>query len=126
MRYLKTYEEIKPIYNANKFLPFVTWFNNIHKSEMEKEGWFIVNTAYIDIPEYINTEYYTYRNLDYWQIQRNDDADILKSDKEAEELAKKKGLLIDEYGILIGYNGVSFIKHPEELETYKNVNKYNL
>lgn len=126
MRYIKKFEEVKPMYSKDKFFPFVTWFNNIHRSEMNKEGWLIVNAGYLDIPEYIDTEYYPYRNGDYWQIQRNDEAEILQDDHEAEELAKKKGLLIDEYGVLIGYNGVSFIKHPEELEVYKNINKYNI
>jgi len=126
MKYIKQFEAVNKRYNTDEFFPFVTWFNNLHKDEMKEEGWLIVNAGCINIPKYIDTEYYCDKNNDYWQIQRNDEDEILKSDIEAEELAKKKGLMIDDYGVLIGYNGVSFFKHPEELEVYKNANKYNL
>jgi hypothetical protein len=33
----------------------------------------------------------------------------LKSDLVADELAKKTGLMLDEYGVVIGWNGESFL-----------------
>ena len=92
---------------------------------MTDEGWLISYASGLDIPTKFNVPY-SNRIGNFWQVQRNDDDDILEDDLKAEKLAKKNGLMIDDYGVVIGYNGISYLEHPEELDFYKNIQKYNL
>lgn len=124
MKYIKKYESIL-YYNVDLFEPFIDWFYSIYSDKMKDEGWLISYAYGLSIPdEYIVP--YKNRFGDFWQIERNDDDNLISNDIEAEKCAKKYGLLIDDYGVVIGYNGVSFLEHPEELEFYKSVKKYNL
>ena len=52
----------------------------------------------------------------YWQVQRLDNPGEgeallgkLKNDYQADELAKKLGLMLDEFGVVIGWEGQLFI-----------------
>jgi len=122
MKHLKS---SKYTYSADKLSPFIDWFYNTYKDKMNEEGWIISYAQALDIPNTYKTEYWN-RSDDFWQIQKNDQYDILEDDMAAEKLAKNLGLYIDDYGIVIGYNGVSFLEHPEEIEIYKDIKKYNL
>jgi len=128
MKYIKKYENIKDnkkIYPIDLFQPFIEWFCNLYDDIMKKEGWLISHASGLNIPNEYNVPY-TNKYGDYWQIQKDDDSILIKDDIEAEKYAKNCGLLIDDYGIIIGYNNVSFLEHPENLEFYKNSNKFNI
>ena len=91
---------------------------------MEDEGWFISYSSAMNITDKYNVSY-SNKVGDFWQVQKDDTSDLI-DDMEAEQYAKKYGLLIDDYGVVIGYNNVSFLEHPDNAELYKNLNKYNL
>lgn len=125
MRYIKKFESIC-YYDADVIRPFISWFYDNFEDRMENEGWLIFYLDHYTIDNMKN--YRPYHNIkgNFWQVQKNDDYDILEDDIEAEEYAKKCGLMLDSYGIVIGYDNVSFFEHPEELDVYKNIEKYNL
>lgn len=52
----------------------------------------------------------------YWQVQRLDNPEDdeallgkLQNDFKADDLARKLGLMVDEYGVVYGFNGKSFL-----------------
>jgi len=134
MKHIKTFEDLsndKPYYDCELFKPFIKLFYDCFEDDMNREGWTICQ-APVDIPEHLYTSYYNRRGQ-FFQIQTDFDTRILDIDEEADEYARKYNLFIDEYGILLGYNNISFLEHPEkiddvikELEIYKNSKKYNL
>ena len=105
----------KLIYSVDKLMPFIDWFNSVYSKRMKEEGWLISYSQGLKVPDNCYTEYIN-KFGDFWQIQRNDEDAIIEDDLLAEELAKKAGLLVDDYGIVIGYENVSFIKNPEQLD----------
>ena len=125
MKYIKTYkiferihkisQPAKKIYPLKDIEPFINWFNSMYGKLAERQGWSV----------YSSDTSMTSWKYPVWQVEKNDDTDILKDDTESDNLAKKLGLMLDDMGVVIGYNGVSFIEHPEELEQYKNITKYN-
>lgn len=125
----------KIIYPYNEMESFINWFNKNYYKIAEEQGWGIFDSdTEVPTKKYISND--SYRGA-FWQIQHYDDL-LLNSDTEADELARSMGLMIDEYGLIIGFDGVSFIEHPEFLNTkyfdkYKEKidlnlisNKYNL
>ena len=127
MKYIKTFESVnKIVYPFQDITPFINWFVNVHKDVIKKEGWLIsysfFNSKDFTLPKFNDNN----KANGYWQIQRNDEDEIIENDLVAEELAKKYKLLLNSEGVVIGYNDVSFIDHPEELKYYKNINKYNI
>lgn len=125
----------KIIYPYNEMESFINWFNKNYYKIAEEQGWGIFDSdTEVPTKEYISND--SYRGA-FWQIQQYDDL-LLNSDTEAEELARSMGLMIDEYGLIIGFDGISFIEHPEFLNSkyfdkYKEKidlnlisNKYNL
>jgi len=121
----KLFENGKPYYDPIEIEHFIDWFIDINEDKMEQEGWFISYSS-MDIPSYYNNLQYSNHRGDFWQIQKNDESDLLETDGDAERIAKKYGIMFDEYGVVIGYNGISFFEHPESLEIYKDMKKYNL
>lgn len=118
-------KHLKHTYSADILEPFINWFYDTYKNKMRKEGWLISYASGLEIPKNIETQYWN-KIGDFWQVQKDDNADILEDDIEAEKLARTTGLLFDNYGIVIGYNGISFLEHPEEIDYYKDMKKYNL
>jgi len=127
----------KIIYPYDEMKSFINWFNKNYYKIAEEQGWGIFSSD-TETPEkeYISNDSSLYGRC-FWQIQHYDDL-LLNSDTEADELARSMGLMIDEYGLIIGFDGVSFIEHPEFLnpkyfDKYKEKidlnlisNKYNL
>ena len=108
-------EEAKIIYPYKKIAKFVNWFDKEYGDYAQKQGWFIV-TSDTDTPKvrYKPEEGNKY-NL-FFQVQRIDDPmegealfGKLKSDLVADELAKKLGIELDEFGVVIGWKGESFL-----------------
>lgn len=126
MIHLKCFENHKKIlYPYNEIKYFVDWFEEKYGEIVAKQGWAIFDSD----TDYPSKKYISNSNpfIKFWQIEKLDDMNILSTDQDADELAKKMGLMIDnKYGIIIGYNGVSFLDNQEELDIYKNINKYNL
>lgn len=123
MKYLKKYEKEKPIYPTNELQPFIDWFYRNFEDEMS-HLW-LISYAETEIPYYIDIQYKNRIGI-FWQVQKNDQSDLLESDEDAEKLAKELGLMIDDYGIIIGFKGVNFLENPEEIDFYKNIQQYNL
>jgi hypothetical protein len=84
-----------------------------------KQGWAIFDSD-TEIP---NEKYHSERTLNgkilngyYWQVQRLDDPGDdealfgkLQNDFKADDLARKLGLMVDEYGVVYGFDGQSFL-----------------
>jgi hypothetical protein len=108
-------EDSKIIYPYKKIAKFLDWYEQEWGQYAKEQGWFIV-TSDTDVPKvkYKAEEGNKY-NL-FFQVQRIDDpmegealTGKLKNDLEAEELAKKIGLVLDEYGVVIGWQNDIFI-----------------
>ena len=121
----KIFENKKPFYDPIEIKHFIDWFVDANKDKMEEEGW-LISYASLDIPSYYNNLQYSNHRGEFWQIQKDDESEILETDGDAERIAKKHRIMFDEYGIVIGYDDISFFEHPESLNIYKDIRKYNL
>jgi len=134
MKYIKKFEhtlENKPYYSVELFKPFIDLFFSFFQYDMIKEGWTICETT-MEIPDKFDISY-SNRKGSYWQVQQDFETHIIDDDEDADKIAITYGLLIDSYGIILGYNEVSFLENPDkidnamvELELYKNTRKFNL
>lgn len=109
----------KIIYDFDKIAKFIQWFNEEYGDYSYKQGWAIFDSD----TEEPNEKYNSVRKLNgknttgyYWQVQKLDvpeDGDALfgelPSDISARDLAKKLGIMVDEYGVVYGYDGQSFL-----------------
>ena len=126
MKYIKKFEDVnKKLYPFDDFTPFINWFGVMYEDVMKNEGWLISDSSF-DSSNFIRPVFQGKLLGGYWQVQRNDEDEIIETDIVAEKLAKKHGLLLDNDGVVVGYNDVSFIEHPEELVIYKDYSKYNI
>ena len=106
-------ESSKILYPYEKISKFVEWFRDEWGDYVRKQGWDIFLS---DSSE--PTEKYTLKSemAGFFMVERIDDPiqgeglfGRLKSDIQAEELAKKIGLVLDEYGVVIGWQDDIFI-----------------
>lgn len=103
MKYIKTYEiSLHSFKFYDDINYFVDWFYDFYAEDMFDEGWIISDCS------------------DAWQIQKNDDYNILNDDYDAYSIAEKHGLMLNKSGEIIGYKDISFIDNPEDLEYYKS------
>lgn len=125
MKYLKKFEN-QSIYPEMEF--FIGWFDLIHQEIYKKEGWTIFFTDNVYEIETID---------DPNDFFNDDDLDIeTPTIKDAVASAKKLGLIVGEWkkipsnsnlnswkstNVILGYNGISFIDHPEELYKYEEM-----
>jgi len=108
-------DDSKTLYPYARIAKFVTWFDKEFGDYAAKQGWFIVSSD-SDIPKIrYKPEDGNKFNL-FFQVQRIDDPmegealfGRLKNDHEADELAKKLGLVLDEHGVVIGWDNEIFI-----------------
>lgn len=108
-------EESKIVYPYKKIAKFLNWYEEEWGNYAKEQGWFVV-TSDTDAPkERYKPEPDNKFNL-FFQVQRIDDPmegealfGKLKNDFEADELAKNTGLMLDKYGVVIGYDGESFL-----------------
>ena len=112
-------EDEKILYPFDKISKFVNWFQEEYGDYTTKQGWGIFDSD----TEAPNVKYRSERTFGgkvlngyYWQVQRLDNPDEgeallgkLKNDYQADELAKKLGLMLDEFGVVIGWQGQLFI-----------------
>ena len=106
-------------YNFDKIGKFVDWFQDEYADYAQKQGWAIFDSD----SELPNQKYHSERNYNgksltgyYWQVQRLDspsDGEAqfgrLENDIKADDLAEKVGLMVDEFGVVYGWDGQSFI-----------------
>ena len=111
--------DFKVFYDFDKIKKFVDWFQSEHGDYALKQGWSIFDSD----TEQPNEKYHSERtykgkklNGYYWQVQRLDSPEDdealfgkLKNDYAADDLARKLGLMVDEYGVVYGWDGKSFI-----------------
>lgn len=108
-------DDSKIVYPYSRIAKFVTWFDKEFGDYAAKQGWFIVSSD-SDAPKIrYKPEDGNKFNL-FFQVQRIDDPmegealfGRLKNDHQADELAKKIGLVLDEYGVVIGWENEIFI-----------------
>lgn len=108
-------EESKIIYPYSKIKKFVDWFNKEYGDYAQKQGWAIFDSD-TELPD---TKYKMEpgrKFRSYFQIQRLDSPSEgealfgkLTNDYEADELAKKLGIMVDEFGVVIGWDGENFL-----------------
>lgn len=113
-------EESKIEYPYKSVAKFLNWFEKEYGDYVKKQGWFVV-TSDTDVPK---TKYKPEKGNKYnlfFQVQRIDDPmegealfGKLKNDHQADELAKKIGLMLDEFGVVIGWDGESFLPQKGE------------
>ena len=127
MEYLKLYEsfvdsdgKLKGFFNLsgnlyypyNELKPYIDEFQNRYSDYTEKQGWGIfdsdterANDKYQKVVD--NTGRIVY-NFNYWDIEKFDDGELEK-DIDAIELAKEMGIIVDEYGVIQGFNDVNLV-----------------
>lgn len=109
----------KIFYDFDKIGKFVKWFQSEYGDYATKQGWAIFDSD-TEIP---NQKYRSQRTYQgkiltgyYWQVQRLDNPGEgealfgrLENDFKADDLARKLGLMVDEYGVVYGWDGTSFL-----------------
>lgn len=109
-------EETKILYPYNKIGKLVDWFQSEYGDYAEKQGWSIFDSD-TEVPHIKYKFEPSNKNKSVYQVQRFDDPEEgqalfgrLKNDYEADDLARKLGLMVDEYGVVIGWDGQSFLE----------------
>jgi len=121
----------KQLYLYNEIRYFVDWFNDVYREVANSEGWDIFDSDFLSLLAPValfsqvdvqtaepSTVYYGKK---FWQIQRFDEA-ILNSDHDADNLAKEIGIILDPYGVVIGFNGINFLENPEKIKESLYIN----
>jgi hypothetical protein len=109
------YEEEKIIYPFKKISKFVDWFQQEYKDYAAKQGWAIFDSD-TEVPNIKYKHEPDNKRWSYFQVQRLDNPaedealfGKLSDDMQADELAKKLGLVLDEFGVIIGWKDQLFI-----------------
>ena len=109
------YEEEKIIYPFKKISKFVDWFQQEYKDYAAKQGWAIFDSD-TEVPNIKYKHEPDNKRWSYFQVQRLDNPaedealfGRLSDDMQADELAKKLGLVLDEFGVIIGWKDQLFI-----------------
>jgi hypothetical protein len=108
-------EENKILYPHKKIKNFVEWFQEEYGDYVAKQGWGIFDSdsfqPHIKYKFEPNMEYGTVFQVERLDFPEEGEALFgqLKNDFQAEELAKKLGLILDEFGVVIGWGGELFI-----------------
>ena len=111
--------EAKIFYDFDKIKKFVDWFESEYSDYALKQGWAIFDSD-TEVPnqKYHSERTYNGKKLNgyYWQVQRLDNPSDgealfgrLDNDFKADDLARKLGLMVDEYGVVYGWDGQSFL-----------------
>ena len=108
-------EDTKTIYPYKKIKKFVNWFQKEWGDYAAKQGWGIFDSdSELPAIKYTFEPDNNFHSL--FQVQKIDSPEEgealigeLRNDFEADELAKKIGLMLDEYGVVIGWDGELFI-----------------
>jgi len=111
--------DFKVFYDFDKIKKFVDWFQSEYGDYALKQGWSIFDSDTEEPNEKYHSER-TYKgkklNGYYWQVQRLDSPEDdealfgkLKNDYAADDLARKLGLMVDEYGVVYGWDDKSFL-----------------
>lgn len=108
-------EDSKVLYPYKKIGKFVEWFQSEFGDYATKQGWAIFDSD-TEVPHVKYKFEPSNKFMSVYQVQRLDDPEDgsalfgkLKDDYQADDLAKKLGLMLDEYGVVIGWNGESFL-----------------
>jgi len=130
-RILREETKDKILYPFDKIGKFVKWFNDEYGDYQNKQGWAIFDSdSEIPNEKYNSVRTYKGKTLSgyYWQIQRLDNPGDnealfgkLSSDFEADRMARKLSIMVDEYGVIYGYDGVSFLDNNIQESILKEV-----
>lgn len=106
----------KKIYPSKVLDKFIVWFTEEFDEYMNKQGWTIFNIDANEITnDYVSSDgtVYQVQVVDFPEEFYNEDDDNalcgISTDVEAWTLAKKLNLILDDNGIIIGYDGELFI-----------------
>ena len=108
-------EDSKILYPYKKISNFVNWFQSEYGDYAAKQGWGVFSSD----TDITHTKYKfepSNKYMNVFQVEKLDSPEEgealignLESDYDAEELAKKLGLMLDEYGVVIGWDGDLFL-----------------
>ena len=108
-------EENKILYPYKKIARFVEWFQEANGDYMAKQAWGIFDSDSFQP----HIKYKFEPSIEYGTVFQDERLDSpeegealfgqLKNDFQAEEMAKKLGLMLDEFGVVIGWDGELFI-----------------
>lgn len=108
-------EESKIVYPYAKIAKFLDWYEKEFGDFAKQQGWGIF-TSDASMPQIKYKAEPGNKYNYFFEVQRIDDpiegealGGKLETDMEAERLAAKTGLMMDEYGVIIGYDGELFI-----------------
>lgn len=96
----------KLYYPYKQLEPYIKDFRDKHSQEMNDYG-FDIFVSDSQIP---NEKYNLGIDQDYYQIQKLDQSDTGLSDQDVIESAKRMGILVDEYGVVMGFTGKDFVE----------------
>ena len=109
-------EESKILYPYKKIGKFVDWFQEEYGDYATKQGWGIFDSD-TEVPHIKYKFEPSNKNMSVYQVQRFDDPEEgqaqfgkLKDDYQADDLARKLGVMVDEYGVVTGWDGQSFLE----------------
>jgi len=95
----------KLIYPVKELEDFIHPIERANIKRLNKEGW-LISHSYTSEPnvKYINGSDRIKKKLDhYLQTEKDDEADILSTDLIADDLARKVGFIVDEFGVVQGF-----------------------
>lgn len=110
-------------YPYNELKPYVDQFQKKYSDYVESQGWAIfdsdteVPNVKYDINIRKNMKEYQQKsaltnlryNLNYWDIEKLDDMQLFKYDIDVYSTARKMGIIVDEYGVIQGFNGKNLV-----------------
>jgi len=120
----------KTDYPYHKIEKLVSYYKEEYRDYMDKQGWFIFQSDSPSIGDKYNSDYNGY----FWQVQVVDEpygeagfynkkgnALIgIKTDQEAIQLARKTGLMVDDNGLVYGFQGHSLLDNNNLGESIEN------
>ena len=117
-------------YPYDDMVPFIRWFGLRYLERMKKEGWLIA-TVYHDSLHNL-AEFGVNGYGDFWEVEGDDEQLIITDTETLYDLAGKTGLMTTD-GIIIGYDGISFLtdskyldSFAEKLKTEQDSNKFGI
>jgi len=123
MNKLKTFENFEqPIeYPYDKMKSFVEWFKYLFGSKIKQKEHWTIRTKGTHGEKYINQTKLGVSDIVYFVNSIFIIPEYSKEEKNKEilENARKFGLMVNDDMVIIGYDGVSFLEHPEYLKTFR-------
>ena len=126
-------KDVKIIYDFDKVSNLIRYFNSEYEDYPNKQGWgiFDSDTEIPNVKYWSNKMWMGKRVGGYYQVQKLDSPGTgealigdIQTDSQAWELARKTGLMVDEYGVIYGWKGKSILEkniyNMKHIKTFEN------